>query len=193
MGLYASFEQVRIRLIGKVRFTDDEEDENRMHMALANRLISEGEGQLEQDLSPRYGAPFQTADGGPFSQLPARPTRELLRTMAELQACIRILETDFGSGTANDGEKYAKQLRARYKLLVDQQLEKKGGDLLGWKYPPLPGLRLNYMNTEADDGFAGRVLTTSSGDGDFPKAQINNPGQNWWNGDITQLDKDGCP
>lgn len=189
MGLYAQYEQVRIRLIGKVRFTDDEADENRMHVSLAASLIAEAEGQLHQDLSPRYGAPFQTKDGLPFGRLPEYPTKQIIKTLAELQSCIRILETDFGMGTANDGEKYAKQLRVRYKAMIDQQIEKKK-DGLGFAYPPLPELRLNYMNTEADDGFAGTVLVTGSGDGDFPKAQINQPAQNWWNGDITPLDKD---
>lgn len=190
MGLYAQFEQVRIRLIGKVRFTDVAEDENRMHTSLANKLIAEAEGQVHQDLSPRYGAPFQTKEGAPFGKLPEHPTKLIIRTLAELQACIRILETDFGSGTANDGEKYAKQLRARYKGMVEQQLAKKGDDQQGWMYPPLPELRLNYFNMEADDGFAGTILVSGSGDGDYPKAQINNPAQNWWNGDVTELDKD---
>lgn len=190
MGLYAQFEQVRIRLIGKVRFTEDEADENKMHVALANKLIAEAESQVHQDLSPRYGAPFQTKDGAPFGKLPEYPTKQLIRTMAELQACIRILETDFGTGTANDGEKYAKALRTRYKAMVEQQIEKKGENELGWKYPPLPELRLNYFNTESDDGFMGAVLVSGAGDGDYPKGQINNPAQNWWNGDVTPLDKD---
>lgn len=190
MGLYTKFEQVRIRLIGKIRFTDNEDEENRMHLALANRLIDEAEGDVEQDLSPRYIAPFQTPEGQPFSQLPSRPTREFIRTLCELKSVIRILETDFGSGSVVDAEKYKAGLEKRYKSMVDKLLQKKGEDQQGWFYPPLPGLRLNYHNEMADDGYAGQILSTSSGDGDYPKAQINNPAETFWNGSLTELDRD---
>ena len=178
MGLYISLEDVRLRLIGKVRFTDSETDENKMPETLANRLIAEAEGQVEYDLSPRYLAPFQTDAGESFAKLPERPTKNFLRTMCELMACIRILETDFGSGTAIDGEKYAEKLRARYDMMVRDLLLRKtdgGTEALGFARPPLTGLKLNYMNELADDGFMGSVLVTSRGDGAYPAIQINDP------------------
>lgn len=185
MGLYCSFEDVRVRLIGKVRFTEDENDDTgRMHILLANRLIAEAEGQVELDLSPRFSAPFETIDQQPFANLPERPTKNFLRTMSELKSVIRILETDFGSGGATDGENYMKNLVQRYNEMVAQLTERRkdgNGVGQGFKYPPLPGLRLNYMNEEADDGFMGSVLVTSEGDGDYPAKQINNPGKNFWN------------
>jgi len=185
MGLYISLEDVRLRLIGKVRFTTDEENENKMPEALANRLIAEAEGQVELDLSPRYLAPFQTDAGDSFSQLPDRPTRNYLRTLCELMAVVRILETDFGSGTAVDGEKYAEKTRERYAAMIKELLLRKtdgGQEALGFAKPPLPGLKLNYMNELADDGFMGSVLITSRGDGDYPAKQINDPSENYWNG-----------
>lgn len=185
MGLYISFEDVRVRLIGKVRFTDLEDDDSgRMHISLANRLIAEAEGQVEYDLSPRYSAPFETVDGQPFANLPERPTKNFLRTMCELKSVIRILETDFGSGSAVDGESYMKNLVKRYEEMLAQLTERKkdgGGIGQGFQFPPLPGLRLNYMNEEADDGFMGTVLVTTEGDGDYPAKQINNPGKNFFN------------
>ena len=181
MGLYCKFQQVKLRLIGKVRFTENEEDGNLMPIALANRLISEAEGQVEMDLSPRYMAPFQTIEGAPYSSLPVRPTQEVIRTLAELQSVIRILETDFGSGTPVDGENYAKKLRERYKEILDNILALKDGSYQTWKLPPLPGLRLNWNNMACDDGYAGTAYNTSEGVGDYAAQQINQPSANWWN------------
>lgn len=187
MGLYIKFEDVRIRLLGKVRFTEDEDDENKMHIALANRLINEAEGQVEQHLSPRYAAPFVTDADGPFSALPDRPTRELIRTLCEHLACLRILETDFGRGSSTDGDKYAKALAARYEKLRNSLLARRtdgNTPSQGWKYPPLPGLKLNYMNTEADDGYMGSVIV-ASGDSTRPgyaQGQVNDPSVTFWNG-----------
>lgn len=185
MGLYISDEDVKVRLIGKVRFTDDMEEKGKMHILLLRRLISEAEGEVEYDLSPRYEAPFVTIDGGRFQSLPDRPTRNILRMLCELKACIRVIETDFGSGTAVSGDKYAEVLKKRYDSMLKQLIQRKGGEddeQTGWKYPPLPGLKLAYFNMAADDGFAGMVLSTSSGDGSYPHAQINDPSENWING-----------
>lgn len=187
MPLYITLEDVRLRLIGKVRFTTNPLDENKMPETLANRLIDEAEGQVELDLSPRYASPFQTVAGTAFSNLPERPTRNYLRTMCELMACVRILETDFGSGTVVDAEKYSEQLSKRYNKMVGFLLERKtheGTEALGFAKPPLTDLKLNYMNELADDGFMGQVLVTSSGDGSYPHKQINDPSENFWNGSL---------
>lgn len=186
MGLYVTFEAVQLRLVGKVRFSENLDDENRMPVALAKRLINEAEGQVEHDLSPRYAMPFQTDGGDPFAKLPVRPTSEILRTLVELQSVMRILETDFGRGTATDGDNYQKSIKKRYDEIIERLLAKKmdsGHPSAGWAYPPLPGLRLNYMNTEADDGYAGSVIVSSgSRSHGYPNHQVNDPSQNFWNG-----------
>lgn len=154
---------------------------------LANRLIEEAEGQVEMDLSPRYYAPFQTDDGGAFSTLPDRPTKNILRTLVELMSCIRILETDFGTGTIVDAEPYIEKIRARYDSIVRDLLVRKtdgGQESQGFAKPPLPSLKLNYMNESADDGFMGSVLVTTQGDGSYPQKQINDPSENFWNGSL---------
>lgn len=181
MGIYIRDEDVKIRLIGKVRFTDDIEESNKMHTLLLKRLIEEAEGDVEHDLSPRYMAPFQTEAGGPFKDLPQRPTREFIRTLCELKAVMRVLETDFGRGSVANGDKYAEKLKERYDEMLKKHLDKKEEPHQGWKYPPFPGMKLNYFNTEADDGYAGMVLVTGQGDGAFPKTQINDPSENWVN------------
>lgn len=191
MGLYIKFMDVRVRLLGKVRFTEDEDDENKMHVLLANRLINEAEGQVETDLSPRYMAPFQTSAGTPFLNLPVRPTQEFLRTLCELRATIRILQTDFGRGTATNGDDYKKDLEAQYKKMVEAHLERKEESYQQWVQPPFPGLMLNYNNTQNDDGYAGQVLTTSEGQGDFPSHRINEPSQTYWNATFEDVNV-GC-
>lgn len=184
MGLYVSDDDVKIRLLGKVRFTDDLEDENRMPMPLLRRLVSEAEGQVEYDLSPRYHAPFLTDAGLPFSKVPERPTRNLIKTLVELMSVIRVLETDFGRGTVVEAEKYTTGIQKRYDAIIKQILAKRqhnGQDGFGWMYPPLPGLKLNYMNSESDDGYAGMVLVAGNNDGDYPATRINDPAESFFN------------
>lgn len=196
MGLYVTSNDVQIRLRGKVRFTDDIDDQNKMHFSLLNRLISEAEGQVERDLSPRYFAPFQNESTGAFKDLPDSPTKNIIRTLCELQAVMRVLETDFGSGSAMNGEAYSKKLQERYDGIIKKELSKKDENEYagpsGWRYPPLPSLKLNYFNTQADDGYAGMTLNTTQGVGGFPGVQINDPRENWSNGIFDEL-ADGNP
>lgn len=187
MGLYIARDQVEIRLVGKVRFTDDLEEENRFPRALLDVLIDEAEGQVEQDLSPRYAAPFQTKAGAAYTNLPARPTKAILSNLCVLMACIRVLESDFGRGTVVDAEKYTESLQKRYDgILNDKILAKKEEHSNQWSFPPLPDLMLNYFNTEADDGFAGAVHVTGQGDGGYPLKQIGDPSENFWTGELDE-------
>lgn len=191
MGAYIKFEDVRLRLGGKVRFTEDEEDENKMSIKLANRLIVEAEGEVSYDFSPRYASPLVHKDTGTFKDLPDEPTKNLIRTLCELKAVIRILETDFGSGSAIEASKYIDKLQKRYDhILISSVLRKvsEKEDTKQWANPPLPGLKLNYFNTEADDGYAGMCFNTTQHDGSYPAKQINDPSENYWNGTI---DDDG--
>lgn len=187
MGLYVTIEDVRVRLNGKIRFTEDLEDENRMSFALAERLIKEAEGKVESDLSIRYAAPFQTSEGNAFKHLPERPTKETIRTLCELMSVIRILETDFGSGTAINGDNYKKLIEERYDKMVEKLLGLKDHEAgyKGFKQPPLPGLMLNYQNI-LEDGFSGAVHVTSNDNGDFPATRINDPATSFWTGDFEE-------
>jgi len=186
MPQYITFKDVQIRLTGKVRFqTPTDTDENKMSTALANRLIDEAEGQVEQDLSPRYAAPFVSSSTGNFKDIPDRPTKNIIRTLCELQAVIRILETDFGEGSSVDAAKYMKNLEARYRKIIDDSILAKFSTEYDsskqWKYPPLPGLKLNYFNSVADDGYAGFVSVTSHSNGDYAEDQINDPSETFFN------------
>lgn len=180
MGLYVNDFEVKDRLRGKVRFTDDPNDENLMSTRLLRRLIIEAEGQVEHDLSPRYGAPFQTHDGQAFQFLPERPTKELIRTLVELKSVLRVLETDFGTGGVIEGESYMKRTEDRYKSIIKQLLDRRDMDQNQWLYPPLPGLRLNDHNTEADDGLRGLVINTNEEEY-YAGGQVNDPSKTWFN------------
>lgn len=192
MGLYITKDDVIVRLRGKVRFTDEIDEHNKMHFSLLERLIFEAEGQVERDLSLRYFAPFQDECTGKFNDLPNSPTRNLLRTLCELQSVMRVLETDFGTGSAMNGEAYSKKLQERYDSVIKKELIKRDeteyASQTGWKYPPLPGLKLNYFNTKADDGYSGMVLNTSSGRGEYASNQINDPSENFNNAYFDTID-----
>jgi hypothetical protein len=194
MGKYITSEAVIVRLRGKVKVTaDPEAEQDRMPLLLLNRLINEAEGQVEQDLSGRYQAPFQTIGGEPFGKLPAHPTQEIIRTLCELLSVVRVLETDFGRGSAVDGSKYADSCEKRYNRIIWGDSEKKVPGLVTVREnsfnifvtPPLPGLRSNYQMSAVDTGFAGYVgRTDDTGHGAYPSFQINDPAENFWNGFI---------
>lgn len=183
--LYTRIQEVKNRLAGKVEFTIEPDDETAMSEQLLKRLIAESEGEVEFDLSPRYGAPFTTRDGLPFSSLPDRPTQEIIRTLCELKSVVRVLETDFGmGGGAVDSSDYTNKSQERYDLIVKKLVSRRSedDDQNQYRYPPLPGLALAYFNSEADDGFRGMVLTTNSGSSsmDYPKDRINSPDESFF-------------
>lgn len=188
MPLYSKFTDIQTLLRGKVAFTDDDQDENKMQMSTARWLANEAEAQLELDLSFRYLTPFQTVDGNPFGNLPLRPTLHMLKTLAELLTCVRILESDFGRGSAVNGDDYAETLRKRYDALIKRLMGRRDKEANQWLYPPLPGLALAPHNSEADDGYAGMMMNVTDGVGGFAAQQINNPSETLWN--ATQRDCD---
>lgn len=189
MGLYVSQEEIKLRVYGKIRFTEDldnPENQDKMPIALLRKLIDEAEGQVEADLLIRYSAPFQTVDGQAFDKLP-RPTRSYLRTMCELMAIVRLMETDFGRATGTAGEEFAKMSQKRYDAMLKTLVEVKDGSFNIFVRPPLEGLMLGYHNEEADHGFRGRVLTVNTtADGDYPSKQINDPSEDFVNGVIDE-------
>lgn len=192
MGRYINTDAVIVRLRGKVKTTDDPEaNPDRLPLALLNRLINEAEGQVEWDLSTRYAAPFQGYCGEPFARLPERPTQEILRTLCELLAVIRVLETDFGRGSVVDASKYSESTSARYGKMMESLIEIRQGSFNIFRRPPLPGLKPNYMVSQSDNGFAGYVTRTDDVEHvGRPDMQINDPFQTYWNGQIDGPEKD---
>lgn len=189
MARYVIVERVKQRLEGKVRFAPPgSDDPNQMTAALFNDLINEAESQVELDLMIRYDVPFKTQDGS-FEALP-NTTKTLLRVLSEMLSCVRVLEMDFGRGTATNGEKYTAQLQKRYDALVKQLIEIKDKSYQTWLRPPLEGLALAYSN-QGDTGFRGRIhnTTTISHEADYAYKQINSPGENIFNGFLDPLDK----
>lgn len=185
MGQYIKRQAVITRLRGKVKFDEQNTGSaNAMPMALLDALIDDAEGQVELDLSGRYLAPFQHKDSGTWEGLPARPTKRLIQTLCERLACMLVLATDFGMGTAVSGNPYYDDLQKNYEKLSDQMTkrEEQGGGRYGaFLFPPLPGLKPNYMNT-ADDGFAGMPMHHSNSHSDsFPAHQMTDPSQTFWN------------
>lgn len=188
MPNYITLNDVKVRLANKVRFQDANEtlaeSSDKMPIALANRLIDEAEGEVEQELSPRYLAPFQHGATGLFKDLPDRPTKNIIRTLCELKAVIRILETDFGSGSAVDGSKYAASLEKQFRKIIDKNILAKPDGMEAtkqWSYPPLPSLKVNYFNNAADDGYIGGPLSHSHSNAELATDQVNDPTESFFN------------
>lgn len=181
MSLYITLKDLKTRLQGKVAFDDTGADENKMSAQLAYQLINQAEGDVELDLSPRFAAPFQTDDGHPFQNLPARPTKQVIKTLCLNKAVIYVLDTDFGRGSATDGDNYGKGLEKQYKSIVDRLMAREEDSFRTWKYPPLPGLRLSPHNEASDDGYAGQIYKTDSGEGSYAADSVNDPSTTFWN------------
>ena len=154
---------------------------NRFSNKLLKRLVSEAESQVEHDLSERYEIPFVHMNTDEWDDLPDRPTKNIIRTLCELQGVIRVLETDYGRGTIVNGDDYADKQRARYDKMIGELLAKKGVNL-GWQKPPLLDLKSAYFNDQSDDGYAGMVIHHSDlTGGNYPEGQITDPSKGWWN------------
>ncbi len=186
MGRYISNSDVKSRLLGKVKFTTDNTDENNFQDALLTEYVAQAEAQVEIDLSPRYAAPFQSKSGANWSQKNI-PFAEynIVRNLCQLQAVIRVLETDFGRGTVVGADKYVEKIEKRYTSIITEKLlaKKKLGTMetQQWQFPPLQ-LNLNYMNKRADDGYMGQILNTTQVQPQYPQFQLNDPSESYWNG-----------
>lgn len=186
MGRYISNNDVKSRVLGKVKFTTDNADENNFQENLLTEYVAQAEAQVEIDLSPRYASPFQNRAGQKWSNK-AIPVGEynIIRNLCQLQAVIRVLETDFGRGTVVGADKYVEKIEKRYQSIISDKLlaKKKLGNMetQQWSFPPLQ-LKLNYFNSKADDGYMGQILNTTQVQPQYPQFQINDPSENYWNG-----------
>lgn len=194
--LYISLPELKVRLLGKVAFAEQgEDDPNKMSNELAIMLMDQAEGDVELDLSPRYATPFTNAANQGFGFLPSRPTRQVIKTLCLNKACLYVLDTDFGRGSAISGEEYAKGLTKTYDSLIKRLIGVIGGDsgetdfYRQWKFPPLPGLALAAHNACSDDGFAGRIFHTTTGEGGYAADAVNDPSRNFYTA-LTMLESD---
>jgi hypothetical protein len=197
MAKYVSVPKLQDRLKNKISFgTVASTTADQMPPSLFNDLINEAEADMEVDLMIRYDTPFHAVDDihgnpQPYSALPAE-TQFMLRTLAELLAAIRVLETDFGRGTSANGEKYTEKLQKRYDSMIAKLVEFQKNSYSTWLKPPLRGLALAYCNG-GDSGFRGRVHNTTvvrTESGEWATNQINAPGESLFNG---QLDRPERP
>lgn len=187
MPTYVTANDVKQRLLGKVRFTDDDTDENAVASGLLNDLIDEAEADVESVLSVRYEIPLcRESDQGAFTLLP-QTTKNTILSLMRVAAAKRVLHTDFGRGTAVDGDKYIEFLGADYEKRINRLIERREDCFNIFKYPPLPDLRLAAGNSEGDDGYAGSVMVTSDDYGAYASPQMESPGETIWNGKLKRI------
>lgn len=194
--MYISIEMVKVRLAGKVRIDENSEDPNQMPLSLALELMDQAEGDIELELSPRYATPFEKDGGGGFNALSDRPTKRIIRTLCLNAAVMYILATDFGKGSAVNGDEYVKLLRKQSKSIIDRLMQREKDDdkelYRQWMYPPLPGLKLGAHNAASDDGFGGQIYVTGHDSGSFAANQVDDPSATYWNGGDPIAGDDGA-
>lgn len=183
MPQYITTAEVKERLLGKVRFTNDVSEENAVSSGFLEQIVEEAEGEVELRLSPRYEVPFINEDGGAFTTLPTH-TQVQVKTLCRMEAVRRVLAYDFGRGSAVDAKNYFEGLHQDYEARLERLIAIREGQFNHFKYPPLPALRLAAHNSEADDGYSGRVMITSDNIGGGAVGQMPSPGETIWNGSL---------
>ena len=165
--IYTTPDSVKIRLSNKVRFVDenDPSDDRGMPNALLCQLIMDAEMEVEQDLRSRYCIPFQHNVTGRYSDLPDH-TQRAIRTVVDFMAVVKVLETDFGSGSHINADGYAADQRQHYEDMITKLLgrDKEAAVEAHDRYrfsPPLEALKLAPTNL-ADDGVRGSIINTSN-------------------------------
>lgn len=186
--IYTTTDSVKVRLANKVQFqSGDQPVAGELPDQLLAQLIADAETSVEQDLRGRYAIPFQSKTTGTWAALPDH-SRRAIRRACDLMAVIEVMRTDFGRGTAVEGEFYLKTDLDAYssfiKKLLGQDQEGKSSQHSGrFRFtPPLDELLLAKSNREADDGYKGMIINTDdscNGAEDYAKRQINNPSQSY--------------
>lgn len=183
MGLYIKRPRIEALLRGKVEFVDDLDDQNHLSRTMLDTLIDDAEAEVELAMSKRYAIPFVGENGERFDRLP-RSTQRLIKTLCELMAQLRVLEQDFGRGSAISGDAFRESLQKRYDELVKlttERFETSDGRYGAFMRPPLLGLATAWHNKASDHGFGGVVLHSTMGQGDFPSKNLQDPSESWLN------------
>lgn len=182
--LYTSVESVKARLTNKVQFQSGRTPvDGELPDELLCQIISDAETDVEMALRGRYAIPFRSAKKGDFANLPDH-TKRAIRKVVDYKSAILVLETDFGRGSAVDGDNYSKNLKSQYKeaisLLMGVDLQAKNLDRVKVA-PPLEDLMLARSNGKADDGFRGAIINTddSLDSASYAEDQINDPSKTW--------------
>jgi hypothetical protein len=185
MPQYITSAEVRERLLGKVRFTNDPAEENAVSSGFLEEIIDEAEGEVELRMSVRYEIPFLCESGDAFDLLPSS-SKVQIKTLCRMEAVRRVLSYDFGRGSAVDSENYFKGLHQDYEARLERLIMIRDGQFNQFKYPPLPSLRLAAHNSEGDDGYSGKILVTSDNLGGGAPGQMPSPQETIWNGTLFQ-------
>ena len=185
--LYTTVESVKARLTNKVQFQSGKTPlDGELPNDLLCQLISDGETDVENELRSRYALPFRSKSVGTFAGLPDHSQRTI-RKLVDLRCVMIILATDFGMGTAVEGDKYYKSMKEQYE---DGIVKAMGRDSIGKNdkidrhkvSPPLDDMMLALSNSKADDGFRGAIINTDSSPNTaetYATEQLNNPSRSW--------------
>jgi len=188
--IYTTVQSVKVRLLNKVQFQQSSEVllDGELADDLLLQLIIDAETDVEKALRGRYAIPFRSITHNTFANLPNH-TQRAIRQAVDMKAVCKVLGTDFGSGTAVNGDNYRKTTMEDYEETIRELLgmpPKDASDeqiraMRTFTRPPLEDLLLAASNSKADDGYKG-MIQVSNPHGDprhgperFAADHINNP------------------
>ena len=123
---YTTAAEVKERVLGKVKFTDNSEDENAVSSGFLIQIIDEAESEVELRLSVRYDVPFQGDNEEAFTTLPTT-TQVQIKTLCRMEAVRRILNYDFGRGSAIESDGYYKGIHQDYETRLERLISLRDG------------------------------------------------------------------
>jgi hypothetical protein len=188
--IYTTVQSVKVRLLNKVQFQQSPEVllDGELADDLLLQLIIDAETDVEKALRGRYAVPFRSIARGTFANLPNH-TQRAIRQAVDMKAVIKVLGTDFGSGTAVNGDNYRKTMVEDYEETIRELLGMPAKDasdaqiaaMRTFTRPPLEDLMLAASNSKADDGYKGMIQVSNphgdrrEGAEQFAADHINNP------------------
>jgi len=150
---YITLQMVKSSLDGKVTFSNTNTKYLSDNQVLDN--IEDAESWVERILSRQYiiNPALMGVNGEPFNEIVPPSTSKAIQKLCVLQACIYIMETEFGKSEGTRGESYLENYIQRFERLEHDILGKdpKSDQYL---FPPFPGLMLDPQSSFYQKGVA---------------------------------------
>lgn len=180
--LYLDSDDVYQYILNKVDVGNDANLQQVSEAVFAS-WVRNGEVKVEQDLRPFYTVPFQTVDGGEWTELPPT-TYGLLWTLLSLRAELYILEQQFGRIMNSVGSDYLGLLRTEYKDYLNQFYMKTGNGTYILGQAEFLAVNPNANNSNGLVPPAEGYTSIYSSAMEYAARQINNPPVTWYNSQL---------
>jgi len=139
--IYLTYDEVKIRLLNKITFTDTDPFEG-LPTELGNDIVANAEAEVEEDLRVWYAIPFVTENDESWDKLP-RNTQLVLKNLLLYKAQIRLLQSSFVKQNPAREENYIEEWQAEYEKYFAKHFTTLNGIFLR---KPLTGLKQEGNN-----------------------------------------------